>query len=164
MAWQMKLLTYVVLLLQMGSGILAMVAFFSDYWGVVPAIPAHFGLTRICTERSGCDLITVSGAGSVFFLLLVAFLLGFVLALTCAIMELIRTYACFGFLTVVSLLQALMSFAGMVHSVVVFNAFYGSEFYYSWSFALGWLCVVTSVISGMTVSHMNGLDTLRCGT
>ncbi|XP_066465468.1 claudin domain-containing protein 2-like [Eleutherodactylus coqui] len=150
MSWKSKLLTYVILLLQLGTSILAIVAMVTNYWGTIPSVSAHFGLHRLCDNQERCSSVVFPGADDVLNLLATVFGLGAVMSLSCGIMELIRTYAFFAFLGGFSFFLALLGFAAMVHSVVVFNAELVGHFNYtfSWSFAMGWMSVLTAVISG----------------
>ncbi|XP_069596978.1 uncharacterized protein [Ranitomeya imitator] len=147
MSWQSKLLTYVVILLLIGTSVLAITAMVSSYWGRVPSQSLHFGLTIICDDNETCSSRTLIGADDVLNLLITAFIFSAVLSMTCGIMELIRTFACFALLGGCSLLITLLGFAAMVHSVVVFNSLFGSFYTFSWSFAVGWLSVLTAAMS-----------------
>ncbi|XP_077113448.1 uncharacterized protein LOC143768690 [Ranitomeya variabilis] len=147
MSWQSKLLTYVVILLLFGTSVLAITAVVSSYWGRVPSQSLHFGLTIICDDNETCFSGTLIGTDDVLNLLITAFIFSAVLSMTCGIMELIRTFACFALLGGCSLLITLLGFAAMVHSVVVFNSLFGSFYTFSWSFAVGWLSVLTAAMS-----------------
>ncbi|KAM4014684.1 uncharacterized protein ACNLHF_001474 [Anomaloglossus baeobatrachus] len=147
MSWQTKLWTLAVILLLGGTSALTITAFVSSHWGRIPSQSLHFGLSIICDENETCSSGTLIGADDVLNLLITVFVISSVLSMTCGIMELFRSYACFAFLGGVSLLLALLGFAAMVHSVVVFNALFGSLYTLSWAFAVGWLSVLTSAIS-----------------
>lgn len=63
MSCRSKLLTYVTLLLQLGTSILAITAMVTNYWGVVPSESIHFGLTSYCDKYEKCTSGTLIGAG-----------------------------------------------------------------------------------------------------
>ncbi|XP_056398854.1 uncharacterized protein LOC130293783 isoform X2 [Hyla sarda] len=143
-----KLLTYVVLLLQMGSSIFAITAILTNHWGVIPSQSTHFGLSTLCDRFEACASVVIIGADDVLNLLSAVFCLGVVFAIVCGILELCGTYACFLVLGAYSFLLALLGFAALVHSVVVFNNAISQQYRFSWSYALGWMSVVMAVISG----------------
>ncbi|CAJ0968870.1 unnamed protein product [Ranitomeya imitator] len=83
MSWQSKLLTYVVILLLIGTSVLAITAMVSSYWGRVPSQSLHFGLTIICDDNETCSSRTLIGADDVLNLLITAFIFSAVLSMTC---------------------------------------------------------------------------------
>ncbi|CAH2318661.1 lens fiber membrane intrinsic -like [Pelobates cultripes] len=136
-----------ILVLLLVCSILALTAMITDFWITIPSTFQYAGLFRICTRGSGC--LNFADLDDVKNLLLSAFIIGLVFTLPFAIIELryARTggFGCLLIVGVFSSLIALLGFVAMIMGAVFFSSRLGSTYSYSWSFALGWLSVITAI-------------------
>ncbi|XP_031761739.1 uncharacterized protein LOC116412203 [Xenopus tropicalis] len=136
-----------ILLLVMGSSFLALTAMITDYWATIPSKSLHMGLFRICDQHKSCNSLV--GTDNPKNLLIAVFVIGMFFLLPCGILEV--WYARKGrlgtllFVGAISCLQVILTFAGVVSGAVLISDFLKMEvFYFSWSFALGWISVIIS--------------------
>ncbi|XP_063800055.1 protein NKG7-like [Pseudophryne corroboree] len=143
--------------LQQCTNVLAITALVTDYWGVIPSTSGNFGLFRYCDKVKECLSIPVTG--DVINLLIAMFIIGIIVLLPCAIVDLRMNFGCLSCQGVLSFLMALLGFAAMTHAAVIFSSFFAEiSYHYSWSFALGWLSVVLAIISGALSFYICRMD------
>ncbi|XP_041425656.1 lens fiber membrane intrinsic protein-like isoform X1 [Xenopus laevis] len=150
----------IILLLILGSSLLALIAMITDYWAIIPSTSQHMGLFRICNKHKTC--YSLLGTDSPKYLLISVFVIGMLL-LPCGILEVFYASSgrlgCLKCVGVISCLQVILTFSGLISATVLLSSFLKTEtFYFSWSFALGWLAVIVAAAQVALSFYINKIE------